>query len=168
MRKDLRPPLPCATSWLHSDLVTHPSRAFYYATQAGAVESAKLVALYFILTLFQLSDSYQLFFKVFLDPFLMNFLKNIRVLSFKNLKFRPQKKAFRPIFCQKRVFKGLNIKFLRSYTLFFLNRQRMGVKNTWFKFGKDLMALSVFKLRTNLHILPTSPENWWESLCYAS
>ena len=44
----------------------------------------------------------------------------------------------------------------------------MGVKNTWFKFGKDLMALSVFKLRTNLHILLTSPENWRESLCYAS
>ena len=46
---------------------------------------------------------------------------------------------------------------------FFLNIQRMGVKNTWFKFGKDLMTISVFKLRTQLHILPTSPENWRES-----
>ena len=39
MMKNIRPPLPCATSWLHTVLVTHPSRAFYYAIPAGAAVS---------------------------------------------------------------------------------------------------------------------------------
>ena len=98
MSKDLRPPLLCALSWLHSVPVTHASRAFYYATQAGAVVSEK------------------------------GFSAN----------FRSKTGLQRP----KNQF------FEKLHPIFFLNKQMVGVRNTWFKFGKDLMTISVFKLST--------------------
>ena len=63
IKENIRPPLPCATSWLHTVSVTHPSRAFYYAIPAGAAVSAKYATLYVIWTHVQRSNPYQMFTK---------------------------------------------------------------------------------------------------------
>ena len=90
LRKDLRPPLPCATSWLHTAQCSGDSsfQSFLLRNTSRGCDVGKTCN--FVLHFDTLLDIRSLsnFFKEFFDPLFLNFRKNIRLLSLKNLIFR--------------------------------------------------------------------------------
>ena len=127
----MRPPLPCATSWLHTHSVpvTHPSRAFYLRNTSwgcGIVKTCGIV-LHFdtLLVIRSLSN----FFHSVIRPILCGLVeKHFFACHSKTL----------PIFGQEQVFEGVKKHFSSSMTPMFLKcPHRMGLKTL----GKHLIRI---------------------------
>ena len=138
--ENIRPPLPCA---LCNELAAHcigdsSFQSFLLRNTSWGCGVGKICN--FVCHLDPRTEIKSLpnVYQGFLDPFFLTFYKKIRVSSLKNMTFRPQKIAFRPIFCRIPVFKGLNIFFISHKNLFFCQKsQRMGQRTL----GKHLFMI---------------------------
>ena len=94
----LRPPLPCATSWLHRVPVTHASRAYstilYYAMKSEAVTSLKTGDFVRHLDTLLVIRSKKMSYLVLINPFWAENVNKIRVSSFKKCFFRLLKTCY--------------------------------------------------------------------------
>ena len=92
------------------------STVLYYAMQSKAITSPKSGNFIHNLHPLIVSRSLPNVYQMFLDPLFATFYKNIRVLTLKNMIFRPYKKPFQPNFDRKLVFNGLKKPFLSDKT----------------------------------------------------
>ena len=163
MWKDLRHPLPCAMSWVHTQWLILPELSTYYAIPAKQyiIKTPDFVRHFDTLIVIR-----------YLSKFCLNDLRPILfVFCNKHLGHITQKldfwalekgfsDNFRPLTGFSRPKKTFFDKF--DPNVFLKYSHRMGLRTLKFIVYTNLSTISVSKWCTKSRVLPTSQENWRE------